>query len=159
MRMRRYQVSDRIEIRAPVERVYGVATDPEAVPAYAPEVERIELVRRISDSVDLVRSHVRVSVVTLAYLYRYTYRPPTHYSGVQEGGWLLRGYFSLSFRAHGDCTLVSHSEGILSSVPGLARALGFLYFRVLARGGVREELEGLKRLVEGSVGGDKKGRR
>ena len=157
--MRRYQVSDRIEIRAPVERVYGVAADPEAVPAYAPEVKRIECVRRISYGVDLVRSHVRVSVLTFAYLYRYSYRPPTHYSGVQVGDGLLRGYFSLSFRAHGDCTLVSHSEGILSSVPGLARALGFLYFRVLARGGVREELEGLKRLVEGSVGGDKKGRR
>lgn len=155
MTMRRYQISDWIEIRAPIEQVYAAAADPDVVPSYAPEVVRIERVRRISERVEVVRSHVRVSKLTLAYLYRYCYNPPTHYSGVQEGGGLFRGYFSLSFRPRGDGTLVSHAEGFLSPVPGLARALGFLYFRVLARGGVRDELESLKRLVERSSDGEK----
>src|SRR5437588_12549201 len=122
--MRRYQISDRIEIRAPVEQVYAAAADPDLVPSYAPEVVRIERVRRISDRVELVRSHIRVSKLTFAYLYRYCYRPPGHYSGVQEGGGLFRGYFSLSFRPQGDGTLVSQVDGILSPMPGLARALG-----------------------------------
>jgi hypothetical protein len=154
--MRRYQVKDRIEIGAPVEQVYAAAADPEVVPSYAPEVLRIERVRTIGERVELVRSHVRVSGLTLPFLYRYCYRPPTHYSGVQEGSRVLRGYFSLSFRPRGRGTLVSHAEGFLSPVPGLARALGFLYFRVLARGGVRDELESLKRLVEASPDADKK---
>jgi hypothetical protein len=156
VRMRRYQVSDRIEIRAPVEQVYATAADPGLVPSYAPEVVMIERVRKISDRVELVRSHVKVGGLTFAYLYRYCYRPPTHYSGVQEGGGLLRGYFSLSFRPRGRGTQVTHAEGFLSPVPGLARALGFLYFRVLARGGVRDELESLMRLVEAPSNGEKK---
>ena len=156
MKVRRYQVSERIEIGAPVEKVYALAADPRLVPSYAPEVVRIERVRKLSDRAELVRSYVRVGGLTFAYLYRYCYRPPTHYSGVQEGGRLLRGYFGLSFRPRGGGTLVSHAEGILSPVPGLARVVGFLYFRVLARGGVRDELESLKRLVEAWPDADKK---
>ena len=148
MRERRYQVVERVEIEAPVERVYEVASDPSLVPVYAPEIVRIEHLENIGEGVELVRSHIKVGPFTLAHKYRYLYRPPTSYAGVQEGGGLYRGYFSLSFRARGGATVVTHVEGLLSRVPGLARALGVLYFRVMARGGVGEELEKLKRLVE-----------
>ena len=148
MRTRRYQVREELEVNASVERVYAVAADPACVPLYAPEIARIELIEKVSARTHLVRSHIRVGALTLASLYRYNYRPPTHYSGVQERGRLLRGYFSLTFQPRGGATLVAHTEGFISPVPFLARALGFVYFRLLARGGVRTELERLKQLVE-----------
>ena len=149
MSERRYQVVERIEVEAPVEKVYEVASDPALVPVYAPEIVRIEQLENIGEGVELVRSHIKVGPFTFAHKYRYRYRPPTSYAGVQEGGGLYRGYFSLSFRASGEAkTVVTHVEGILSHVPGLARALGVLYFRVMARGGARDELEKLKHLVE-----------
>ena len=148
MRERRYQVVERIEVGAPVEKVYEVASDPSLVPVYAPEIVRIEHLENIGGGVELVRSHIKVGPFTLAHKYRYRYHPPTSYAGVQEGGGLYKGYFSLSFRARDEVTVVTHVEGILSHVPGLARALGVLYFRVMARGGAGEELEKLKRLVE-----------
>src|SRR5947209_8315929 len=49
MKMRRYQVSDQIEVCAPVEEVYAIATNPEIVPSYAREIERIELVQRLDE--------------------------------------------------------------------------------------------------------------
>jgi hypothetical protein len=150
MKTRGYQVLERIEIDAPVEWVYRVAADPELVPAYAEEVVRIELVERLSEHSALVRSHLRVGWLNFAHLYRYHYRAPTSYSGTQEGGRLLRGYFSFTFEPRGARTLVSHTEGITSPVPYLARLVGFIYFRALSRGGVGEELEKLKRLVEES---------
>ena len=160
MRMRRYHVRECVLIDAPVERVYAVASDPEAVPVYAPEVVRIEVRERLGDGAARVTSHLRIGKLTFAWAYRYNYRPPTHYSGVQERGALLRGYFSFTFRPRGGRTEACHSEGLLSPVPLLARALGLLYFRVIARGGVREELDRLKRLVEseseqGSAAGGK----
>ena len=106
---------------------------------------------RLNERSALVRSYVRVGRLTFAYLYRYRYRPPTHYSGVQESGRFLRGYFSLVFRSRGDRTLVSHAEGILSPVPFLATVVGFIYFRFLAGGGAKEELGRLKSLVERSL--------
>ncbi len=148
MNVWRYQVCESLEVDAPVERVYAVASDPEMVPTYAPEVVRIEVVRRLSEHLVLVRSHLKVAGLTKGFLYRYHYRPPTHYSGVQEGGALLRGYFNLSFRPCGGGTTVSHTEGVLSPVPLLAWVGGFIYFHVLARGGMGEELGRLKRLVE-----------
>ncbi|MDT7604599.1 MAG: Polyketide cyclase / dehydrase and lipid transport [Acidobacteriota bacterium] len=145
-----YQVRDQIEIDATIERVYSVASDPEIVPAYAEEVVRIELVKRLNEHSALVRSHLRVGGLTFAHLYRYHYRAPTNYSGTQEGGKLLRGYFSFTFQSRGARALVSHTEGITSPVPYLAWLVGFIYFRALSRGGVREELDKLKRLVEES---------
>ena len=149
MKVWRYQVRERLEIDAPVERVYALASDPEIVPSYAPEVARIEEVKRLSEHVVLVRSYLRVARLTLGFPYRYHYRPPTHYSGVQEGRGILRGYFALRFRARGGGTTVCHTEGILSPIPLLAWVIGLIYFRILARGGMREELGRLKRLVEG----------
>jgi hypothetical protein len=72
----------------------------------------------------------------------------THYSGVQERGRFLRGYFNLTFRRDGNRTVVSHTEGILSAIPCLAWIAGFVYFRIIARGGVEEELGRLRCLIE-----------
>src|SRR5437762_13263043 len=110
----RYQIGERLEIEAPVARVYDFAANPELVPSYVPEIARIEVVRRLSAHMVLVRSYLKVARLTFGFLYRYHYRPPTHYSGVQEGGGLLRGYFTLSFRSSGNKTVVSHTEGVLS---------------------------------------------
>jgi hypothetical protein len=148
MKLRHYKVSDQIEIGAAIERVYTIAADPEILPSYAAEIAKIELVERLNERQALVRSHLRLGRLTFAYLYRYRYRPPTHYSGMQEGGGLLRGYFSFSLQARGSRTVISHSEGMLSPIPGLARLVGFIYFRVLHRGGLQEELGKLKNLVE-----------
>src|SRR5215216_4825587 len=125
MNIWRYQICERVEIDAPVEQVYTLASDPEVVPAYAPEVVRIEEVKRLSGHMLLVRSYLKVARLTFGFLYRYHYRPPTHYSGVQEGGGLLRGYFTLHFHSSGGGTTVSHTEGILSPVPLLAWVVGF----------------------------------
>lgn len=149
MKKWRYQVREKIEVEAHVERVYEIATDPAKVPAYAPEVARIDLLETLDARTRLVRSHLKIGRFTFASLYRYHYRPPTHYGGAQADGRLLRGYFSLTFEPRGGRTLVTHVEGVQSPVPFLARLAGLLYFRVLARGGVGEELQRLKLLVEG----------
>ena len=151
MNIWRYQICDQLEIEAPVEQVYALASDPEVVPSYAPEVARIEVVRRLSEHMVLVRSYLKFARLTFGFWYRYHYRPPSHYSGVQEGGGLLRGYFALSFRSCGSGTTVSHTEGILSHVPLLAWIVGLVYFHVMARGGMREELGRLKSLVESRI--------
>ncbi|MDT4954705.1 MAG: hypothetical protein QOJ02_2843 [Acidobacteriota bacterium] len=141
---------ERVEISAPIEQVYAVAADPDIVPSYALEIARIDLVKRLSPHSVLARSHLKIARLTFASLYRYHYRPPGHYSGIQEDGKLLRGYFSFSFQTQDNRTVVSHTEGIMSSIPGLAAIVGFIYFRILSRGGLAEELKRLKNLVEGS---------
>ena len=148
MNVWRYQTSGHIEINAPIEQVYAAASDPATVPLYAHEIARIDVVKRLSDHIVLVRSHLKVAGLTLAYRYQYHYRPPTHYSGVQERGKVLRGYFKFTFRPRGNRTIVSHTEGVLSLIPGMAWVAGFIYFRVIARGGIGEELGRLKNLVE-----------
>jgi hypothetical protein len=148
MKAWRYQIREEVEIEASVEQVYAVAADPRMVPAYAPEIARIDVVKRLSDNIVLVRSHLKIARLTFACLYRHHHRPPTHYSGIEVRGRLFRGYFSLTFRPLGQKTLVSHTEGITSSIPGLARIIGLVYFRILARGGLGEELQRLKHLVE-----------
>jgi hypothetical protein len=148
MNVWRYQISESLRIDAPVEQVYALASNPEMVPSYAPEIARIEVVRRLSEHLVLVKSYLKVAGITRAFLYQFHYRPPTHYSGVQEGRGLLRGYFTLSFTSNGSGTSVSHTEGILSPVPLVAWMVGFFYFHIMSRGGMREELESLKGLVE-----------
>lgn len=148
MNVWRYQTSQQLEIDAPIDRVYATASSPDLVPSYAPEIARIEVEQRLSEHTVLARSYLKIAGLTLAYLYRYHYRPPTHYSGVQERGRLLRGYFNLTFRQNGNRTLVSHTEGILSAIPFLAWIAGFVYFRIVARGGVEEELDRLRCLIE-----------
>ena len=149
----RYNSCERIEINAPVEAVYAIASDPEMVPLYAPEVRRIEVVQREPNGIEqqslLVRSYFTVGGLTFPTLYRYMYRAPRYYGGIQVRGRLARGYFRFSFSTDGDRTIVSHSEGILSNVPGLARMAGWIYFRLLSRDGIEQELRRLKALVEG----------
>lgn len=152
MKVWQYQTCEQLEIDAPVEQVYLIASDPKSVPVYAPEIARIDVLKRLSDHAVLVRSHLKIARLTFACLYRHHHHAPTHYSGVQERGRLFRGYFSLTFRASGDKTMVSHTEGIASRVPGLAAIAGFVYFRILARGGVGEELNRLRQLVESDKG-------
>ncbi len=146
--MRRYTVREEIEIDAPVEQVYAVATDPAIVPRYVPEITRVEVLQSLADGQQLVRSHIKVGRFSFAYLYRYRYIPAKYYGGVQESGRLFRGYFGLRFRPRGDKTQVIHTEGIVSPIPGMASVVGFIYFRILARGATGEELQRLKILVE-----------
>jgi hypothetical protein len=148
MNVRRYQIRESLWIDAPVEQVYACASDPGMVPSYAPEIARIEVIRRLSQHLVLVKSYLKVAGLTFGFLYQYHYRPPAHYSGVQKRGGLFCGYFTLSFKPCGRGTTVSHTEGILSPVPLLAWLSGFIYFHILARGGARKELGGLKDLVE-----------
>jgi hypothetical protein len=152
MNIWRYQICESLEIDAPVDQVYAVASNPETVPSYAPEIARIEIVKRLSEHLVLVRSYLRVAGLTCGFLYRYHYRQPTSYSGVQAGGGLWRGYFTLNFKSSGHGTTVSHTEGVLSPIPFFAWISGFIYFQMMARGGIGEELGRLKNLVEGRVG-------
>jgi len=46
----RYEVSERIEIAAPVQKVYTLASDPSIVPQYVSEVLRIDILERESDT-------------------------------------------------------------------------------------------------------------
>jgi len=151
MNIWRYQICQRLKIDAPVEQVYTLASNPQMVPSYAPEIARIEVVRRLSEHMVLVRSYLKVARLTFGFLYRYHYRPPTYYSGVQEGNGLLRGYFILSFKSCGSSTTVSHTEGMLSPIPLLAWIVGFVYFHIMSRGSMREELSRLKNIVESWV--------
>ena len=148
MNIWRYQTGEQLEIDAPIDRVYAVASNPEVVPSYAPEIARIELVERLSEHTVIVRSYLRVANLTLPYLYRYHYRAPTHYSGVQQHGKILRGFFTLTFTEQGNGTAVLHTEGFFSAIPCFAWIIGFIYFHIVARGGVKEELGRLKKLVE-----------
>jgi len=151
MNIWRYQICESTEIDAPVDEVYAFASDPDTVPSYAPEIARIEILKRMSEHLVLVRSYLKVAGLTWGFLYRYHYRPPTSYSGVQEGGALLRGYFTLNFKSCGSGTTVAHTEGVLSPIPFLAWISGFIYFQMVARGDMEQELGRLKNLVESRV--------
>lgn len=145
---RRYQISDSILINAPIEQVFAIASDPGIVPFYAHEIDRIEIIDRVSEHRAHVKSYLRLAGMTWGVLYQFHYRRPTHYSGVQEGSNFLRGFFTLTFESCNGGTVVSHTEGILSRIPLLAGIAGFVYFRVLASGAIRSELGSLKQLVE-----------
>jgi len=144
----KYEVRETLEISAPPERVYAIAANPDLVPSYAAEIVRIEKVKRLSEHTVLVRSHLRIWRKTICFQYKYHYQPPRLYSGVQEGRGLLRGYFTLRFTPFESGTIVSHTEGILSRVPFCAPIAGLIYFSILSRGGMKEELRRLKNLVE-----------
>ncbi len=151
MRARRYEHRDRIQIAAPIARVFAVASDPEMVPRYAGEVRRIETLSVDSRGGREVLSHIRMAGMTVRFRYRYRYSPPHFYGGVQRGGGPVRGYFTMRFHAIGeDATEVEHVEGIVSGVPMLARIVGWLWFNVLSPDGVDDELLKLKTLVEQS---------
>ncbi len=128
--------------------MYAIAVDPAVVPRYASEIARIEVLSR-RDGVAHVVSHLRVLGFTMAYRYRYRYHQNSYYGGVQEGGRLVRGYFTMRFHAVGEQqTRVSHVEGIMSRVPGVARFVGWIYFRLLGGDDIDSELQRLKTVVE-----------
>jgi hypothetical protein len=102
------------------------------VPMYAPEVTRIEILDSDRPTRARVRSHLKIAGLTFTFLYRYHYRAPVHYSGVQESG-LLRGYFSLRFAAtakgasagmycSGGSDGTSHSGSEQAVLPGRLRS-------------------------------------
>ena len=139
-------------INAPIERVYRIAADPEMVPRYVPEVDRVERMHQLQKDQELVRVWIRIGGFRIRSIYRYTFRPPRCKIGVQEDSSLLQGYFVLRFSEDAGRTFVEHVEGLRSPIPGLAAIAGFIYFRLLAPSGVEAELAMLKELVEsGSV--------
>jgi hypothetical protein len=148
MALRRYQVGSRIVIDAPIARVYAIASDPQLVPLYAGEVKRIDVIERRSNGSARVRSHLRFFGFTFVFDYRYRYKPGLFYCGVQRGRNVLRGYFAMRFRSAGESTEVEHTEGLISPIPGVARLIGWLYFRLLPSDSIDDELLRLKRLVE-----------
>ena len=149
----KFQVRGEVEIDAPLEYVYAFASDPAVVPRYAEEIERIELVERLSSRVSLVTSHLKILGFEVAFPYRFNYRRPEHYSGVQRGRSVLRGFFAFAFTAEGNKTKVIHSEGLFSTVPLLAPLAGFIHYRLVHRRGIERELRSLKELVESSLSG------
>ena len=148
MRHWHYQVHDKVQINARIDRVYATASNPEIVPTFAPEIKHIELVEKLADGEALVRSHLKVAGLPFVYLYRYRYLPPTYYGGIQQRGLFVRGYFSFSFERRGEETVVTHTERIMSRIPGLATLVGIFYSHVLSRGQIRKELLRLRNLVE-----------
>lgn len=129
----RYQISGRIEIAAPIEPTFAIASDPNRVPLHESGIDRIHVVERVDQHTTIGRSVLRIMGRSVGFLYRYHFRPPSHYSGVQEGHGLLRGYFTMAFQPSSRGTTVSHTEGLVSSVPFLAWAAGLVYFRLLPR--------------------------
>jgi hypothetical protein len=145
-----YEQRAKITIAAPIERVYAIASDPLVVPCYADEIRRIEILSDDGRGGREVRSHIRVLGLTIPFRYRYWYRPPLHYGGVQARGSLVQGYFTLRFRAlNENTTEVEHVEGIVSRIPLLETIVGWAWFALLSRDGVAAELAKLKQLVEG----------
>src|SRR2546421_12057379 len=148
MRSRRYQVNGHILIRAPREKVYAIATEPTLVPRYVDDIARIEVLGNPARGKADVISHLRFGPIVVKCRYVYRYAPPAYYGGIQARGWLMRGYFSFHFRRCDGGTEVSHSEGIISRIPGLSAIAGFIYFRMMSNSGLQQELEKLKKLIE-----------
>ena len=59
-----------MEIDAAVERVYALASDPDLVPNYAAEIDRIEVVKKMSDHRILVKSYLKIAGLTRGFLYQ-----------------------------------------------------------------------------------------
>jgi hypothetical protein len=146
--MTRYMVSAEITAASSVERAYAVATDIELIPRYERGISRIEVIREISASERLVRTTLNVFGVPMRFVYRYRYSPHKRYSGVQEEGPIVRGFFSFSFAPTAGGTRIVHREGIVSRWAFVARLVGWLYFRVPGRNGLQSELVRLSQLIE-----------
>jgi hypothetical protein len=148
MRASRYSVAAEITVAASPERAYAVASAVDLVPIYENGISRIQVIEQISASERLVRSTLRILWFEAPFTYRYHYSPGHHYSGVQERGSVVRGFFSFSFRPVPGGTRIVHREGVFSRTPLVATILGWLYFQVLGRRGLGAELTKLKALIE-----------
>lgn len=144
----RYHVQRAHAVRAPVEAVYRIASDPHRAPEFAREISRIEPVRDLAPGDALMRCHMRAVGVPYSLLFHYHRHGPHVYGGRQQGRPLLGGFFSFRFRPTKEGTLVTHTEGLTSRLPGLAWLAGVVYYGVLARGKIERELARLARLAE-----------
>lgn len=135
-------------MRAPIETVYRIASDPRRAPEFAGEISRLERVRDLATGDAVMRCHMRAVGVPFKLLLRYRYRVPHSYGGHQQGRPLLGGFFTFRFRAAEGGTLVTHTEGLTSRFPGLAWVAGVVYYSALARGKIERELARLARLAE-----------
>lgn len=149
MNLYRYQVSRRVRIDAPRQRIYALATDPRTIPRFSREVRSLTLLDP-PGPIRRARCRIRIAPgLAVPARYRYHYRGPAAYAGVQTHAPLVRSYFAFSFRDRGRAgTEVHHIEGFRASIPLLAPILGWLYFTLLNRHGLRTELDLLRLLAE-----------
>jgi len=136
---------------APVESVYRIAADPRRAPEFAREISRLEPVRDLAGGDAVMRCHMRAVGVPYTLMLRYRHRRPPSYGGRQQGRPLLGGFFTFRFRATESGTLVTHTEGLTSRIPGLAWLAGVVYYGLLARGKIERELSRLARLAESEL--------
>jgi hypothetical protein len=148
--LRSYKVRQEIDIDAPCDHVYRIATDPAMIPRFSREIASLELIDP-PGSTRRARCRIRVTGVPVPATYRYRYHQGRAYSGIQTGMPVARSFFAFSFRPRRGGVRVSHVEGFCSRVPLLAPLLGILYFHVLSRGGLRAELLRLKHLAESAA--------
>jgi hypothetical protein len=144
----RFHLTRTRAVRAPVEAVYRIASDPRRAPEFAREISRIEPVRELTPGDAVMRCHMRAVGVPYTLLLRYHRRRPHAYGGRQQGKPWLGGFFSFRFRSTPDGTLITHTEGLTSPLPGLAWLAGVVYYGLLARGKIERELTRLARLAE-----------
>ena len=149
MNLYRYQVSRRVRIAAPRQRLYSLATDPRTIPRFSREVRSLTLLDP-PGPVRRARCRIRIAPgLAVPARYRYHYRPAAAYAGVQQRSPLVRSYFAFSFRDdRRGGTEVHHIEGFRAPIPLLAPILGWLYFTLLNRDGLRAELDLLRLLAE-----------
>jgi hypothetical protein len=146
--VKRYMVSAQVIVDASPDRAYAVASDPDLIPQYENGISRIEVIEQVGPLERVVRSTLRIFGTERQFIYRYRYSPGRHYSGVQQEGAMVRGFFSFAFSATGAGTCIVHREGVFSRVPFAAATVGFLYFTLLGRNGISSELARLKHLIE-----------
>ena len=148
MKVNRYSVSREIVVAGSPERAYAIASAVDLIPVYEDGISQIEVIKEISSAERLVRSTLRFLGFDIAFIYRYRYSPSHHYSGVQESGSVVRGFFTFSFGSVPGGTRIVHREGVFSRIPLAATVVGWIYFRIFARDGLETELEKLKALIE-----------
>jgi hypothetical protein len=135
-------------VRAPVEAVFRIVADPVRAPEFAREITCIEPVRELGPDLTLMRCHLRAVGFPYTLLLRYRRRGPHAYGGRQEGRPLLGGFFTFRLRPTRRGTVVTHTEGLTSRLPGLAWLAGVTYYGLLARRKMERELERLSRIAE-----------
>ncbi len=145
---RRYTVRSQVDIDAPCERLYRLATDPAVIPRFSREIASMVMLDPPGPT-RRARCRIRVAGLPVPARYRYRYAPPRAYAGIQTGAPLARSFFAFSFRptSRGG-TRVTHVEGFTARLPLLAWIMGVVYFHILNRGGIRAELLLLKALAE-----------
>ncbi|HUP89379.1 MAG TPA: SRPBCC family protein [Longimicrobiales bacterium] len=146
--MNRYTVSAEIVVASSPERAYAVASSVDAIPVYENGILRIQVIEENGANERVGRSTLKILGLETPFTYRYRYSPGRHYSGVQEQGSVVRGFFSFSFTSVRGGTRIVHREGMFSRAPFAASVVGWLYYQLIARAGLNAELRKLKALIE-----------